>query len=204
MAERNLFLSRVRDGLSRRWRRLGVEIASRTGRYRYLREVDWGGVERLVFVCSGNICRSPYAEHLARAWGVPAVSFGITALSGSRADPSAIEVAQQFHIDMRTHRSLAREDLAFARSDLLVAMDLGHLEVGLEVCRKARAQSTLLGLWDGQHPVLIQDPFGCSTDDFRACFERIEACLHGMLEAAIQDNPALSKIESQRSFQSLT
>ena len=39
--------------------------ANAAGRYAAYRDIDWHGVERLVFVCAGNICRSPYGDRKA-------------------------------------------------------------------------------------------------------------------------------------------
>src|SRR4051812_36705278 len=49
----------------------------RFGAFFPLRRIPWTEVERLVFVCQGNICRSAYADALARRAGLRSVSFGL-------------------------------------------------------------------------------------------------------------------------------
>lgn len=181
VADSNSFMSRIMAGFARRWRRIGVEIASRTGHYRRYRDVDWSRVKRLVFVCSGNICRSPFAEHVALGRGFRAISCGTTALPGSLADPMAIEVAARMGMDLTRHRSSEIQDVETAPTDLFVVMDINHLMKAKAWSGEVGAQVTLLGLWDGLNPVVIDDPFGRPKDEFEQCFARICRCLDELL-----------------------
>src|SRR5262245_51985599 len=63
--------------------------------YEHFADIDWARVQRLVFVCKGNICRSPYAESKATTMGVTATSAGIEAASQRDADLVAIRVAKE-------------------------------------------------------------------------------------------------------------
>ena len=65
-------------------RHAGCLVRRLLGFYRPFARVDWGRVERVVFVCQGNICRSPYAEARGREVGLPASSFGLGAGVGGR------------------------------------------------------------------------------------------------------------------------
>jgi Low molecular weight phosphotyrosine protein phosphatase len=66
-------------------------------------ERHWRNCERVVFVCTGNICRSPYAEAAARAHGINAVSCGTHTRTGLPADPVAIREAALRGRDMTAH-----------------------------------------------------------------------------------------------------
>ena len=178
------FLRRVREGVDRRWQRLAIGWASRTGQYERYRDIEWSRVGRLVFVCSGNICRSPFAEHLAHASGWQAVSCGTTAWPGALADPTAVSVAHGLGVDLGNHRSGHIGDIELDPTDLLVGMDIRHLHACQRRAEELGAQSTLLGLWDGVHPVIIEDPFGRPVAEFAACFMRISDCLREMLAMA--------------------
>ena len=177
---------RVRSALRRRWRRWATYLAGRMGRFDHWKAVDWSRVERLVFVCSGNICRSPYAEHLAIRHGLAAVSCGTTAKGGATADPTATGVAAERGVSLTEHRSRHLDDIRLVAGDLLVVMDLGHLTALEGLVGESNAQLTLLGLWDGAHPVVIHDPFGRSTEHFQVCFGRIDHCLNGLVETRDQ------------------
>jgi protein-tyrosine phosphatase len=87
-------------------------------------------VNSILIVCSGNLCRSPFAEGLLRRLlterfgaSAPAVSsVGTIARDGAPATPEAIVVASEHGVDASSHtaRRLAREDLAEA--DLVLTM----------------------------------------------------------------------------------
>ena len=70
-----------------------VLIAARGPRALLRPETRAGG--RLVFVCSGNICRSPFAAEYARALGLPSASFGLHADDGAAANPQALAAARR-------------------------------------------------------------------------------------------------------------
>ena len=176
------FMMRIHEGIVRRWRKVAERVATATGQYERWRQVEWARVQRLVFVCSGNICRSPFAEQLSRDRGFSTVSCGITALKGAPADSMAIQVAERFGVDLRTHRSLALEDIAFTPKDLLLVMDSRHVPAARTIAQEHGCQLTLLGLWGSHHQVAIEDPFGGEEAEFEACFGRIVASLNDVLE----------------------
>ena len=66
---------------------------------------------KVLFVCAGNICRSPFAEGLARrlaaerGFDVEFASAGEIALDGDRCPPDAVAVAQEFGVDLSSHRA---------------------------------------------------------------------------------------------------
>src|SRR5215469_15602974 len=62
---------------------LAARAMGALGAYRRLGALDWGTVTRLVFVCKGNICRSPYAAARAQQLAVEATSFGLDAIEGA-------------------------------------------------------------------------------------------------------------------------
>jgi len=151
------------------------------GNYRNYRQVDWKSVERLVFVCKGNICRSVYAEAVARSLGIDSISCGIDTINGAAANEEAVRTAAMKGIDLRDHRTTPLQSLMFNKSDLLVAMEpwqVAHLhrELG-EKC-----QCTLLGLWGGMVHPYIQDPFGASPEYFYNCFNYIENSVNGLFK----------------------
>src|ERR1700724_2608215 len=94
-----------------------------TGRYRQFKQIRWGRVERLVFVCHGNICRRPCAEGLAVSFARPAASFGLSADSGALADPRACRVAARREIELIRHCARDVADFELRTGDLLVVME---------------------------------------------------------------------------------
>ena len=142
------------------------------GRYDRLETVQLERVDRLVFVCLGNICRSPFGEAVARSLGANACSFGLKAGEGKEADPAAARAARCRRIDLTRHR--ARRQIELKPGDLVLAVEPAHLERVGELAGKAGAQATLLGLFAQPAHPHIEDPFGLSPEYFETCFAIIE------------------------------
>ena len=147
------------------------------GGYRDYRRVDWGSVERLVFVCKGNICRSAYAEAVARSLGIDSISCGVETRNGLPANEHAIEIAAARGLDLRKHRTTPIQSLVFRDADLLVAMEPRQVEyIDQEFGEEYRC--SMLGLWG--HPVNphIQDPYDASAIYLHNCFDYIEIAVN--------------------------
>lgn len=144
------------------------------GAYRNLCDIDWPFVRRLIFVCKGNICRSPYASAKARSLGVPAVSFGLEAAEGAPADPTALRNALLRGVDLGPHRSARMESSHVGNCDLVVVFEPWQLA---EVRRRTRGRAavSLLGVWTRPIRPHIQDPYGRSDRYFQQCFSLIDA-----------------------------
>ncbi|MBK8163191.1 MAG: low molecular weight phosphatase family protein [Gammaproteobacteria bacterium] len=148
-----------------------------TGRYRDYQQIDWQSIDRLVFVCRGNICRSAYAEVVARSLGMEAISCGLDTREGLPANRDAIRMARQMGHHLEEHKTTPIMYLILRRSDLIVTMEPWHAEfLRQHLIRKHYC--TLLGLWS--QPVLphIQDPFGASDAYFQQCFTQIEQSVY--------------------------
>jgi protein-tyrosine phosphatase len=144
------------------------------GALRYFARVDWSDAQRLVFVCNGNICRSPYAEARANAEGLRATSFGLRAASGSPANAMALSIATEHGVDLRTHRARAAGDVIVSPHDVIIAMEPWQ---GWRLRRHTKlphVQLTLLGLWAQTPRPYLQDPYGLSAAYFRTCFTQID------------------------------
>jgi protein-tyrosine phosphatase len=145
------------------------------GAYRSARDIEWAAVTRLVFVCKGNICRSPYASARARLLGVPSASFGLDATEGAHADPTAQRTARSRAVDLSAHRSARRESCRITDDDLLVAFEPSQLA---EIRRRRSDRMprvTLLGIWAQPIRPHIQDPYGRGDRYFQRCFSIIDA-----------------------------
>ena len=158
------------------WHRLRYLL----GGYRAYRRVDWNSVERLVFVCMGNICRSAYAEALVTARGVETASCGLNTNPGLSANESAIQAAILRGIDLKAHRTTPIQELSLKKNDLFIAMEPWQAEQLKEIYGKEYG-CTLLGLWGRPVNPHIQDPYGMSDAYFGRCFNYIEKSVHELL-----------------------
>lgn len=160
------------------------------GGYRRYRDLDWGAVRRLVFVCSGNICRSPYAAERARAHGFAVASFGIDAAGGKPANDMASVAARARGVDLSTHVSSRMRDFVPCDGDLLIAMEPRHLRAIRHMARPGSVQVTLAGLWCVSGAPFLPDPYATNTRCFDFVFRLIDESLAQMqaLRAAAAKN----------------
>lgn len=140
---------------------------------------DWSRFRRLVFVCRGNICRSPYAERRALALGLRASSFGLVAADGAPPPAAALRSAARRGIEMAECRSRRIEDFTIKPGDLLIGMEPGH---GIELARRCPgAPVTLIGLWSIPRRPHLHDPFYTLADDyFDTCYAVIDSAIEAI------------------------
>lgn len=147
------------------------------GGYGKYRPVDWKSIDRLVFICKGNICRSAYAEAVAKALGINAISCGLDTIEDAPANSDAIRTAETKGVSLKEHKTTPIMYLALKKTDLLIAMEPWQAEF-LYHHLVRNHQITLLGLWSQPIRPHIQDPYGSSAEYFELCFNYIEKCVH--------------------------
>ena len=139
-------------------------------------------LQRLLFVCLGNICRSPYAEWSLRArLGDSPVRLRSAGFIGpGRAPPEeALDSARDRGIEHQTHCSqLVTRELA-EWADAIFVFQSAHAKRLRDVQVPASTPVILLGdldpVWGGRRE--IGDPWGGPGIAFSQTFERIDRCL---------------------------
>jgi protein-tyrosine-phosphatase len=147
----------------------------------------------LLFVCTGNTCRSPMAnvlmqQHLAQRLGVGieqledrgllVMSAGIAAMSGGHASPEALRVMTERGLDLSRHESQPLSDRLVRFADLILTMTRGHREAILAQWSNAASRTHVLGSQAGD----LADPVGGSTDTYRQCAKQIDEFLKPWLD----------------------
>lgn len=145
------------------------------GQYRPLLQIEWRKIDRLVFVCAGNICRSPYAAERARASGIPAVSFGLTASTGAAADPVALRNAAQRKLDLTQHRSTRLEANSVREGDLVILFERPQVDAFNTINAVPVGGVSLAGLWSRPLRPHVTDPYAKSDRYFQECFAVIDS-----------------------------
>lgn len=144
------------------------------GGARKYRLIEWSRVERIVFLCKGNICRSPFAEAVARKHGQLAISSGVDATNGSPASPDAIRIAAEFGVNLVLHRAIHVQDVELTARDLVVGFEPFHVNRFMSSkVNSTSCQITLLGAWLHPANLYIHDPYSSHMTYFRSCFDRI-------------------------------
>lgn len=136
-------------------------------------------LKRLVFVCHGNICRSPYSEARARQLGISSASFGLNADTGKRANLSAARVAKQRGLILYDHSATHISQFLFNRGDLVLTYEPQQLEELLSpgILPDFVTVVDLLGRWCTPSFPYIHDPYGLNDAYFNICFDRIDRSL---------------------------
>jgi protein-tyrosine phosphatase len=96
----------------------------------------------ILFVCTGNVCRSPMAELLCRGWADPradlqVASAGVAALVGEGIDTSSASVLGQAGIDPTRHRARQFEAQMATGADLVLTAEAAHRDAIMAVAPSA-------------------------------------------------------------------
>ncbi len=133
---------------------------------------------RILVICTGNICRSPYAEarlkqllpdkHIDSA----GVATEKSKLQDSPADPKAIKVGQEQGLDLSLHKAKQVTQQIVDDVDLILAMERDQIEQLCEIIPTARSKAFLFGHWIGLST--IDDPYLQDESAFRQAFVNID------------------------------
>lgn len=141
--------------------------------------------KRLAFVCTGNICRSPMAEGLAKAyalerrWPIEVRSGGVLGIQDRPADPLAIKVMNEIGINIQDHLSSGVESVA-SWADHILVMELGHIMRLREAYPVTEDKVLMLGNFGGT--MEIRDPIGGWRWKFRRCRDLLNDCVRGFMD----------------------
>lgn len=137
------------------------------------------------FVCSGNLCRSPFAEGLLRkiardeGWheSVQIASAGTLDLPALKAEPDAIRCAETFGVNLVEHRSRTIHESIVGASDATFGMAAEHVLILRRRYPVLAAKIYLFAAYPdlGLDAPEIEDPIGMPEDYFREVFSRIAA-----------------------------
>ncbi|MCL2709251.1 MAG: L-threonylcarbamoyladenylate synthase [Planctomycetaceae bacterium] len=138
----------------------------------------------ILFVCTGNTCRSPMAERLCERLiaerlncsidaleqhRIVVLSAGVSATEGQPASTNAVEVLSEYGLDLSNHRSLVLAETHVRFADYILTMTRHHRERILSNWHNVDSRLCVLRMDGGD----IADPIGGSMPAYRTCAEQL-------------------------------
>lgn len=137
---------------------------------------------RLLFVCTGNTCRSPLAEGMARAiFGelVQVSSAGINAWDGEAVSEHVVEILGELDIDLSMHRSRRINEELMSEADWIIPMTQAQAETLKRSFPQYSSKVRCLGDW-GEEKKDIIDPWMGSLEVYRRTASEIRELLSSL------------------------
>jgi protein-tyrosine phosphatase len=152
----------------------------------------------ILFICTGNTCRSPMAAGLCaklladqfgclpgdlKQHGFSVQSAGLAAMMGAPASPDAIVVAAEFGADISAHSSSMITLDSLLSADHIFAMTAAHWYTMKSIPVAAMPEPRLLSPQDED----VSDPIGGERSDYLACANQILDCLRQRLPELLEN-----------------
>lgn len=142
---------------------------------------------KIMFICTGNICRSAMAEGMMRKLvqeqnkEAEVYSCGIYAETGDYATYNAVEAASKYDADISNHRATNIRDSKIEEMDVILCATISHKQSVLylhpELEGKVFTMKEYAKLDKNGQDMDIKDPWGYDMDVYENCAKEIKECL---------------------------
>ncbi|MGB9887312.1 MAG: low molecular weight protein arginine phosphatase [Moorellales bacterium] len=155
-------------------------------------------MSRILFVCTGNTCRSPMAAAWAEAWlrsrgveGVSVESAGVGACEGQPASPEACLVMAEKGLDLRPHRARRLREELLAEADLVLTMTAAQRESLRRLWPQYAGRIFSLKEYAAGEEQLdsydVADPIGKGEEEYRRCAEELRRGVEAALARYLRE-----------------
>ncbi|MFH1146504.1 MAG: hypothetical protein V1736_02205 [Pseudomonadota bacterium] len=146
-------------------------------------------IKTVLFVCTGNICRSPAAERVFQNAISDLADFrvhsaGTHAREGNQATESMIIACREEDFDLTGHRAKKLTPEMIREAEIVLTMERLHTEYVLSLDLESLEKTFNLA-WFAGYPLYtdsIPDPYGCSLREYRRCLSIISQCVTNLCE----------------------
>ena len=143
----------------------------------------------ILFICTGNTCRSPMAEGYFRYLisknknaKMTASSAGTFAGDGELPSPNSVRTMKDIGIDISKYRSSALTHEMLDKADIIIAMTMSHKHFVGQMSAEAVKKTKLLGEYSSGGED-VSDPFGGGADVYSFCFNTMKGSLENLFNA---------------------
>lgn len=151
--------------------------------------------KKIMFVCTGNTCRSAMAAALARraleellpaGAEIQITSAGLAALPGDGASPGASKVLRERGIDLSGHRASPLSPQDIEKADLVLAMTTAHRDI---LCRLVPSRANRIHTLAeyGGAAGDVSDPYGQGDGVYRRVADQLELLVYNALRRYVRE-----------------
>ena len=148
---------------------------------------------KIMFICTGNICRSAMAEAMLKKMlqenkkeNIEVYSSGLSADNGDIPTQNAIDVMKEYGIDLKNHRAVNINYSNIKEMDLILCATLSHklfvIRLYPELKDKIFTLKEYVEQKDDIYGIDIKDPWGYNIETYRECAKEIEIALKKLIE----------------------
>lgn len=144
---------------------------------------------KIMFICTGNICRSAMAHWLMKKKleeknisNVEVYSSGIYAMKNDISTDEAIEVMEEYGVDLKPHRATLTSKSNIEKMDLILCMTSAHKQNLVNTYPDLVDKIYTLKEYVEVDEIDIKDPWGYTIVTYRYCAAEIDKCLDKLIE----------------------
>jgi len=147
------------------------------------------GIKNIMFVCTGNTCRSPMAEALMKKLlkennidGINVISRGLSVFENSPASENSIKAIEKYDVDLTSHRakSLSPDEVEYC--DLILTMSSNHKNIIISAFPDVKEKIFTIYEFSFNKDADISDPFGGNIKIYEKCLDEIYKCIKEIIK----------------------
>jgi protein-tyrosine phosphatase len=163
------------------------------------------GSQSFLFVCFGNIMRSPMAEALLRKAAAEAnlqdirvASAGLHAIPGNPAHPRALAASTELGLPLTDHRGQLLTPEMVSEADAIFAMDFQNKAELLSIHPESAGKILMLSAYaeGAERYREIADPYFGDIDSTRKCYGTLQTCIRNLMKTLVAPRNRGAAVES--------